>query len=100
MPKEYFVYIATNKRNTVFYTGVTNDIMRRMHEHRNGSPDGFTIKYRIGKLVYSETFPTAEDAISAEKKIKAGSRQKKIALIESRNPSYQDLLEIASLRSQ
>ncbi len=93
MPKQFYVYIATNKRNTVFYTGVTNNLVRRMYEHRNTLGGGFTSKYKVTKLIYYETFQTAEEAISAEKKIKAGSRKKKITLIEFMNPRCQDLSE-------
>ena len=101
MAKHYYVYIATNKRDTVLYTGVTNSIDRRIYEHRHKLVRGFSAKYNVSKLVYYETFPTASEAIAAEKKIKAGSRRKKIGLIRTKNPTYRDLLpEIASLRSQ
>ena len=92
MPRQYYVYIAANKRNAVLYTGVTNSLGRRMFEHRNRLASGFTAKYRVTKLVYYETFVTAGEAIAAEKKIKAGSRRKKVALIEGMNPDWRDLL--------
>ncbi|MBI4099194.1 GIY-YIG nuclease family protein [Candidatus Parcubacteria bacterium] len=99
--KCYYVYIATNKRNTVLYAGVTNNIDRRMHEHRHKLIPGFSARYNVSKLVCYEVFPTAYEAIAAEKKIKAGSRRKKIDLIKTKNSAYRDLLpEIASLRSQ
>lgn len=68
--KQYFVYIATNKLNTVLYTGVTNNLMRRMFEHKNKFIPGFTLKYNINKLVFYEIFNNPADAIAAEKKIK------------------------------
>ena len=92
MSKIYYVYIATNGGNTVFYTGVTNNLERRAYEHKNNLVDGFTSKYNIFKIVFYEIFNTAEEAINAEKKIKGGSRKKKIALIESMNLTYSDLL--------
>lgn len=93
-PKTYYVYIMTNKKNEVFYTGVTNDLQRRTSHHKNKSTGGFTATYNINKLVYYETFPTAIEAIAAEKKIKGGSREKKIDLIKSKNPWFKDLFNI------
>ena len=93
MPKQFFVYIASNNANTVLYTGVTNSLTRRIYEHKNKLIPGFTAKYNINKLLYYEMFPTSIEAIAAEKKIKAGSRKDKICLIESINPSYSDLTE-------
>ncbi len=87
----YFVYIMTNKHNTVLYTGVTNDIYRRVSEHKEGLTKGFTKKYNVNKLVYVEEFLDPNSAIAREKQIKAGSRQKKIDLIESINPEWNDL---------
>ena len=94
MEKQYYVYIETNKRNTVLYTGVTNSLERRMYQHKNKLTGGFTSKYSVNKLIYYEVFPTAEEAIAAEKKIKAGSRLKKVKLIESINPNYNDLIKL------
>ncbi len=88
----YYVYIATNQRNTVLYTGVTRDIERRIYEHKNKIVKGFTSKYNVEKLVYCEEFFEPNDAIAAEKKIKGWVRKKKIALIEERNPEWKDLL--------
>jgi putative endonuclease len=85
MTKQYYVYIMTNIRNTVLYTGVTNDLIRRVYEHKAKLADGFTKKYNIVKLVYYEVFEDIENAILREKQIKAGSRQKKIQLIDSTN---------------
>ena len=89
----FYVYILTNKYNTVLYTGVTNNLMRRVYEHKEGLFKGFTSKYNVGKLVYYEYFEDPVSAITREKQIKAGSRQKKIKLIESMNPEWKDLYE-------
>ncbi len=83
----------TNKRNTVLYTGITNDLKRRAYEHKEKLVDGFTKKYNITKLVYYEVFADPENAILREKQIKAGSRQKKIDLISSINKEWLDLYE-------
>ncbi len=83
----------TNKRNTVLYTGVTNDLRRRVYEHTEKLVDGFTRKYNVTKLVYYEIFQDPENAIMREKQIKAGSRQKKIDLINQMNKQWQDLHE-------
>ncbi len=83
----------TNKRNTVLYTGVTNDLRRRVYEHREKLVDGFTGKYNIIKLVYYEIFQDPENAIIREKHLKAGSRQKKIDLINQMNKEWRDLYE-------
>jgi putative endonuclease len=91
--KSFYVYILTNKCNTVLYTGVTNNLKRRIHEHKNKLIDGFTKKYNINKLVFAETFNSIEDAIVSEKKIKGWIRQKKITLIESLNPEFKDLYD-------
>ncbi|MBI2338724.1 GIY-YIG nuclease family protein [Candidatus Daviesbacteria bacterium] len=86
----YFVYILTNKSNTL-YTGVTNNLERRMWEHKNKLIPGFTSLYNLNKLIYFEEFGRIEDAISAEKKIKGWTRKKKIALIKTINPKFKDL---------
>jgi len=91
MQKQYFVYIMTNQRNTVLYTGVTDDLFRRDKEHKSKTIRGFTKKYNINKLVYYEVYGTPQEAILREKQIKAGSRQKKIDLIEKNNPDFKDL---------
>jgi putative endonuclease len=87
----YFVYILTNRTNQVLYTGVTNDLRRRVFEHKNKLIKGFTSKYKTNKLVYFEHFTDVEDAIAREKQIKAGSRQKKLDLINKENPEWIDL---------
>ncbi len=91
MSKQYYVYFLTNERNTVIYTGVTNDLIRRVYEHKGKSVRGFTKKYNVSKLVYYEVFDSIEQAILREKQIKGGSRAKKIALINGMNPRWEDL---------
>jgi putative endonuclease len=93
MSKEYYVYIMTNKSRTL-YTGVTNDLMRRVYEHKNKLiPNSFTSKYNIRFLVYYESTPTVHVALAREKQIKGWLRVKKIALIDSMNPEWKDLSE-------
>ena len=91
MSKQYYVYIMTNKNNRVLYTGITNDLRRRVYEHKEKFVAGFTKRYNVSKLVYYEVFEDPENAILREKKIKAGSRQKKINLIETINKEWRDL---------
>ncbi|MFH1829528.1 MAG: GIY-YIG nuclease family protein [Pseudomonadota bacterium] len=91
--KTYYVYIMTNEYNTVLYTGVTNDIHRRVYEHKNLLIRGFTSKYSIKKLVFFEQTNDIEVAITREKQVKAGPRKKKITLIEEKNPDWNDLSE-------
>ena len=91
--RQYCVYIMTNAHHTVLYTGVTNELQRRILEHRAGKGSGFTKKYNITKLVYMESGADINLAIAREKQIKAGSRKKKIELIESINPDWKDLFE-------
>ena len=83
----------TNRNKTVIYTGVTNDLKRRVQEHRDKKGCSFTKRYNITMLVYYESFDRMIDAIAAEKKIKSGSRAKKIELIESMNPYWKDLFD-------
>ena len=90
--KDYYVYIMTNKSKTL-YTGVSNNLTRRIYEHKNKLIEGFTKKYNIDKLVYFELFNNVGDAIRREKQIKGWLRKKKIALIESINPEWKDLSE-------
>ncbi len=91
--RHYFVYILTNKTNKVLYTGITNNLSRRTREHRSKLISGFTKKYNVDKLVYFEEFLNPSDAIAAEKKIKGWLRTKKINLIESKNPLWENLFE-------
>ncbi len=88
---EYYIYIMTNKNNTVLYTGVINNLQRRVYEHKNKLIPGFTSKYNITKLVYFETADDITSAIKREKQIKSGSRQKKIDLINRMNKNWDDL---------
>ena len=90
-PKQFVVYILTNPGHTVLYIGVTNNIFRRLQEHRNASSRTFAGKYHLSCLVYFETIENAYYAISREKQLKAGSRKKKLELIESMNPHWEDL---------
>ena len=89
--KYYWVYIMTNTNNTVLYTGVTNDLERRVAEHKDKKDSSFASKYNVTKLVFYERFDRVYDAIGAEKRIKSGSRAKKIEIIEKMNPNWQDL---------
>jgi len=93
MQKQFYTYIATNKANSVLYTGITNNIARRMYEHKNKLIAGFTAKYNVNKLVFLESFSNPQEAIAAEKMIKGWLRKKKIALIEKGNPQWKDLSE-------
>ena len=93
MNRQYYVYIMTNKHNTVLYTGVTNNLKKRVYEHKEKLVEGFTEKYNITKFVYYEVFEDPENAISREKQIKAESRQKKIDLINSMNTEWLDLYD-------
>ena len=89
---EYYVYIMTNRSGTL-YTGVTNDLQRRVWEHGQGMGSEFTTKYRINRLIYYETYTDVRDAIAREKQIKGWRRAKKTALIATMNPEWRDLSE-------
>ena len=91
--RQYYVYILTNRKQGVLYTGVTNDLERRMYEHKNKLIPGFASKYNLKKLVYFEESIDVNAAITREKQIKGWLRKKKIALIESVNPRWKDLTE-------
>ena len=91
MDKDFYVYIAVNRHNNVMYVGVTNNLVRRMFEHRSGMIDGFTKRYNINKLVYFEQTSDVIAAISREKEIKKWRREKKDLLITSINPEWTDL---------
>ena len=88
--RRYYVYIVASK-SRVLYIGITNDIWRRVWEHKNDINPGFTSKYRIHRLVYFESFKYVGNAIAREKRIKSWLREKKVALIRSANPTWQDL---------
>ena len=87
------VYILASKRNGTLYTGVTSDLIRRIWEHKNDLIDGFSRRYGVHRLVYYELHDSMESAITREKQLKAGSRQRKLALIQAQNPSWKDLYE-------
>ena len=89
-----YIYILSNERQTVYYVGVTSDICRRVYEHRNHLIDGFTAKYNVTKVLYVETTESIEAAILREKQLKGWTRSKKMALIETKNPTYQDLYDM------
>jgi putative endonuclease len=89
--RTYFVYIAASRSRTL-YTGVTNNLQRRITEHRMGTLPGFTKLYKIHRLAYFESFGDIRDAILREKQIKSWRREKKVALIEAANPTWADLL--------
>jgi len=90
MQKHYYVYIMTNHTKTL-YTGITNNLARRVSEHRQGIGSIFTKKYKITQLVYYEVYENIWDAIAREKQIKSWRRAKKVTLIETTNPSWKDL---------
>ena len=87
----YYVYLLTNKHRTVLYAGVTNDLGRRIWEHKNRAVPGFTSRYNIDRLMYFEAFRDVTNAIAREKQIKGYGRAKKVALIEQENPGWHDL---------
>ncbi|MGJ4887371.1 GIY-YIG nuclease family protein [Bradyrhizobium sp. HKCCYLRH3099] len=91
--KQPCVYIMANRRNGALYVGVTSDLPQRAHQHREGSVPGFTKKYGCKLLVWYEVHETMLAAIEREKQIKAGSRKKKIGLIEALNPQWNDLYD-------
>jgi len=93
MNEQYFIYIMTNKYNNVLYAGVTNDLWRRVAEHKAKLIGGFTSKYNVNQLVYYEIFGDINLAIAREKQIKAGSRKKKIEMIQKMNPDWKELYE-------
>ncbi len=91
--KQYYVYIMTNKWNTVLYTGVTNDLKRRVYEHKARLVESFTKRYDVDKLVFYDLSQDVASAILREKQIKGGSRSKKIALVTGMNPDWKDLYD-------
>jgi putative endonuclease len=90
--KNYYLYILAN-RSRGLYVGVTNNLKRRVLEHRQGLVEGFTMRYRVHRLVYFEVAEDVRLAIKREKQIKAWRREKKVALIEEKNPAWEDLAE-------
>ncbi|MBI2034780.1 MAG: GIY-YIG nuclease family protein [Candidatus Levybacteria bacterium] len=92
MHRVWYVYIITNYTNSVFYTGVTNNLEKRVWEHKHEvSKNSFSAKYRLYKLIWLEEFSTPFEAIEAEKKVKDYRREKKLNLIKSKNPNFMDL---------
>lgn len=92
--KPGFIYILTNKNNTTLYVGVTSHIVQRINQHKDKIfPESYSAKYNLNKLVYYEAFQEIGDAIGREKQIKGGSRQKKLDLINSKNPEWKDLYD-------
>ena len=89
--KTYFTYIITNKPNGTIYIGITNDLERRMMEHKHKIIKGFSARYNLDKLVYCEDFADVNEAIACEKMLKGWVRKKKIELIEAKNPDWKDL---------
>jgi len=94
MLKKGYVYILTSNSHSVLYTGVTSNLQKRIQEHKSGKHEtSFSHRYNVTKLVYFEEFSSIVDAIAREKQIKAGSRQKKLDLINGLNPEWRDLSE-------
>ena len=89
----YYVYILASKRNGTLYIGVTNDLIKRIYEHKNNLVEGFTKKYTVHKLVYYEETGDVNSAIKREKQIKKWNRKWKLELIEKKNPNWRDLYE-------
>ena len=89
--KQYYVYLLTNWNNKVMYVGVTNDLARRVYEHKNKLVDGFTKKYNVNKLVYFEGTTDVNAALTREKQVKKWRREKKDALVVTTNPEWKDL---------
>ncbi|MBI2483196.1 GIY-YIG nuclease family protein [Candidatus Uhrbacteria bacterium] len=91
--RAYYVYMLTNAARTVLYIGMTNDLVRRIHEHRMGTVDGFTKKYRCDRLVYYEQYTTAYEALAREKALKGWTRKRKLDLVQETNATLRDLWE-------
>jgi putative endonuclease len=94
MNKTYYIYLLTNKNNNVLYVGVTNNLVRRIYEHKNKLQKGFTEKYNIDQLIYYEQYDDIENAIIREKQIKGWTRKKKNELINQFNPKWEDLYQM------
>ena len=88
------IYILTNSNNTTLYVGVTSNLLARVQDHKSkNNPKSFSARYNLNKLVYFESYHSIEEAIAREKQLKAGSRKKKVALIEKKNSGWKDLFE-------
>ncbi|HNS54963.1 MAG TPA: GIY-YIG nuclease family protein [Syntrophales bacterium] len=92
--KSYYVYILASRRNGTLYIGVTNDLARRIHDHKNHVIHGFTAKYKVHDLVYYEAYTDVREALAREKRLKKWKRQWKINLIEKENPDWKDLYDL------
>lgn len=90
-PKQYAVYIITNRREGALYIGVTSELLKRMWQHREGIYEGFSKRYELHLLIYYESFRLIENAIRREKQLKGWTRRKQLGLIESQNPVWEDL---------
>jgi putative endonuclease len=88
---DYFVYLMASGKNGTLYVGVTNDLVRRVYEHKNAAVEGFTSRYAVHQLVWFETTPSIEAAIRKEKQLKNWKREWKVAMIEKSNPEWRDL---------
>ena len=91
--RNYYIYILASKKHGTLYTGVTNNLKRRIAEHRDIKPSSFSGRYKVFKLVYYEVLDSPRQAIAREKQLKAGSRAAKIRLIEGMNPGWEDLYD-------
>ena len=91
MNMSYFVYILASKRNGTLYIGITNNLIKRIYEHKQKQVEGFTKKYNINKLVYFEEYNSPKEAIAREKRLKKWNRSWKLKLIEGKNPNWKDL---------
>jgi putative endonuclease len=89
--KQYFVYILSNKNNTVLYIGITSNLLGRIFQHKDQATKGFTSRYNVDKLVYYEIYEDVYEAISREKQLKSGSRRKKVDLVNNFNKQWEDL---------
>lgn len=94
MSDNYFVYIITNFSNTTFYIGVTNNLERRINEHRSGLVEGFSKKYKLRKLIYFEDYQDINQAIGREKQLKNWHREWKINLIKKLNPNFEEVITL------
>jgi putative endonuclease len=91
--RQFYVYIMANKNHTVFYIGITNNLVRRVYEHKEKLVEGFTRRYGLTKLAYYEVVSIAEAAIGREKQLKGGSRQNKLDLVKQMNPKWLDMYD-------
>ena len=90
---QYSVYILANKRNGTIYIGITNNLLKRVHQHKSNLVEGFTKTYKVHELVYYETYKNINDAITREKRMKKWKRKWKLQLIEKFNPNWEDLFD-------